>query len=163
MVRAMTTIRAFTVITAVITALASASVALADTPKAPADKKADKAPDKAAPAAPAAPDKPGKKESMSNADAEKFLAFFEKLIAIVVANQDDCAKMATAVNGHVDANQALIKEANDAKNKGKDLPPAVKEKLEKKAKEELQPAITKKCVNDKAVQAAFMRMGPGNK
>jgi hypothetical protein len=145
----MTLIRAVAAI-AVSTLLATGSVALADTPKPSADKKADKPADK-----PAA----DKKEMVSDAEAQKFLAFFEKLVSVVVANQDDCAKMATGINGHLDANQAMIQEMNEAKNKNKDLPPAIKEKLEKKVKDEFIPALTKKCGNDKTVQAALERMG----
>lgn len=166
----MITTRAFTttataVIATILTILLGAAPAFADTKapdkkadKAPAEKAADKAPagDKAAPA-----DHAAKKEVLSEAEAKKFLTFFEKLVSIVVATQDDCAKMASGLNAHIDANQALIKEANDAKNKGKDLPPSVREKLEKKTKDELQPAVTKKCVGDKTVQAAFMRLSSG--
>jgi hypothetical protein len=152
----MTTIRAFTIIAA----LASASAALAD----PAPAKKPDAPAKA-PAAPAAPapatDKPAasKKEVVSDADAQKFLAFFDKLVSIVVANQDDCTKMAAGINGHMDANQPLIKAANDARSSNKDLPPTVKEKIEKRAKEDFVPALTKKCAQDQGVQNALMRMG----
>jgi hypothetical protein len=148
----MTLIRAFTAI-AVSTLLATGSiagsVALADTPKPSADKKADKPADKPA----------DKKEMVSDADAQKFLAFFEKLVNIVVANQDDCVKMAAGINGHLDGNQAMIQAMNEAKNKNKDLPAAIKEKLEKKVKDEFVPALTKKCGTDKTVEAALGRMG----
>jgi hypothetical protein len=164
----MITTRAFTVTAQAVVAtflttilLGTAAPAFADT-KAP-DKKADKAPADKAPAGDkAAPtDSAPKKEVLSEAEAKKFLTFFEKLVSIVVATQDDCAKMASGINAHIDANQALIKEANEAKNKGKDLPPSVRDKLEKKTKDELQPAVTKKCVSDKPVQAAFMRLSSG--
>jgi len=162
----MTTTRVCTAIAAAILAVIVAAIvpgapALADPPARPAaDKKADKAapaPDKAAPA----PDKTEKKESVSDADAKRFADFFDKLVAIVVANQDDCVKMAAGVNGHIDANQALIKEMNDPKNKNKELPAAAKERIQKKVRDELTPAITKKCSTDKGVEAAFNRMGAG--
>lgn len=166
----MTTIRAYPGITAAILVAIVAVIvapevfpgigsgtraAFADPPAKPAaDKKADK------PAAPA-PDKSEKKEMVSDADAKKYADFFEKLIAIVVATQDDCVKMATGINGHIDANQALIKEMNGPKNNNKELPPAVKERIQKKVRDELTPAITKKCSTDKGVEAAFNRMGAG--
>ena len=98
---------------------------------------------------------------MSDADASGSLDFFDKLVAIVVANQDDCVKMAAGINGHIDANQALIQEMNASKNDHKELPPAVRERIQNKARDELTPAITKKCSTDKGVEAAFNRMGAG--
>lgn len=157
----MTTTRVSTAIAAaIVAAVALITVpgsALADpakpAPAAPAgDKKADK------PAAPAAPAAGDKKEVVSEAEAKKFVDFFDKLVAVVVANQDDCAKMTTGINGHIDANQALVKELNDPKNSNKELPPASKQHIDKKVREELTPAITKKCAGDKAVMAAFGRM-----
>jgi hypothetical protein len=96
-------------------------------------------------------------ETISEADAQRFVVFFDKLIAIVVANQDDCPKMAAGIHAHVDANDALLKQLADAKAHSKQLPPAVKAKIEQKIKNELSPAL-KKCVQDKAVQAALSRM-----
>ena len=157
----MTMTRVFKVIAATIIAmiitLGAGSVAFAEpAAKPPADKKADKpAADKT--------DKTDKKEILSDAEAQKFVAFFDKLVSIVVANKDDCAKMAAGVNAHIDANQALMSQMNDAKNQNKDLPAAVKEKLEKKFKDEFLPALTAKCGKDKTVQAAIERMGAPKK
>lgn len=139
----MTTIRAFTVITILGAALVTRSAAFAEPPA--------KAPDKTA------------KEAISEADAEKFVAFFDKLVAIAVANKEDCAKMAAGFNAHIEANQALLKEAHAAKSAGRQLPASAKEKIEKKTKEEFVPAISKKCSTDKTVQAALMRMAPDRK
>src|SRR5215468_1120036 len=97
------------------------------------------------------------RETVSDADAQRYLAFFEKLTAVVVANQRDCAKMAAAIDAHVEANQALVKELADAKARNKQLPPAVKAKIGKKIKDELQPAL-QKCAQDKAVKSALERM-----
>jgi tRNA U34 5-carboxymethylaminomethyl modifying GTPase MnmE/TrmE len=123
-------------------AIALAAPALAAPPaKPPAEKPADK---------PA-------REPVSDADAQRYLSFFEKLVAIVVANQNDCARMAAAIDAHVEANQALVKEVAEAKNRQKELPPAVKAKIQQKVKDELQPAL-QKCVQDKAVKAALERL-----
>ncbi|HEU4731562.1 MAG TPA: hypothetical protein VFT22_26890 [Kofleriaceae bacterium] len=130
-----------------------AAPALAEPPARPA---AEKKPDKPAAGSPG-DDKPAK-TTVSDADAQRFYAFIEKLIAIVVANQDDCVKMAAGVNAHVDANRALIKEAADLKAQNKALPPAIKDKLSHKFKEELEPAIKKKCSNDPAVREAFLKI-----
>ena len=146
----MSLIRTFTLLAA----LGAASLTFADTPKAPAqaDKKADK------PAAKA--DDKGKKEPLSQATADKFIAFFDKLVDIAVANKDECAKMATAVNAHVDANQALLKEIADAKAQNKEAPQAMKDHVTQKTRDELQPAMAK-CSQDKAVITAFGRLRGG--
>ncbi|MGH9888076.1 MAG: hypothetical protein ACREBE_21260 [bacterium] len=142
----------------VMAALTAAPLAWADTPKAaPAEKKADKPADKPA----AKPD--AKKEPLSAATAERFMAFFDKLVDIVVANKDDCTKMASAVNAHVDANQALLKEIADAKAANKEPPAAMKDHVMQKTKDELQPAMMAKCSQDKGVMAAFNRIRPGAK
>ena len=174
----MTTIRACTTLAAALRAgataamlavtIASSTPALADPPAKPAadpkaDSKAEKKTDK--PAAPAAKpdpsDKSEKKELLSDADAKRFSDFFDKLVTIVVATQEDCVKMAAGINHHIDANQTVINTLTDPKNKDKRLPPAVEERIQKKARDELTPAITKKCADDKGVEAAFNRIGGG--
>lgn len=157
----MITIRARTWLTAAVLAGATAAMlavaaaptaAFADPPARPAPGKpgrSDKDKDK---------DRPAKPELVSDADAQRFSDFFDKLVTIVVATQDDCVKMAAGVNGHIDANLALI---NEMGGPSKELPPAVKERIQKKARDELTPAIVKKCSTDKGVEAAFKRMGAG--
>jgi len=100
---------------------------------------------------------PAHAETISDADAQRFVVFFDKFIAVVVAAHDDCPRMATAIHAHLDANEALLKQFADAKAHNKQLPPAVKAKIEQKIKNELSPAL-KKCVQDKAVQVALSRM-----
>lgn len=136
--------RTYTAIAATLAAaIALAAPALAEPPvKPPAEKPpAEKPP----------------RETVSDADAQRYLAFFEKLVAVVVANQNDCAKMAAAIDAHVEANQALVKEVALAKQRNKQMPPAVKAKIQQKVKDELQPAL-QKCVQDKAVKAALERL-----
>lgn len=152
----MSMIRTLAMLVAIIAVSTASSRAFAEPPKAPAEKTSPKPTDKPT-------DKPGAdssapKTTVSDADAQRFYAFIEKLVAIVVSTQDDCAKMAAGVNGHVDANKALLKEVSEMRAQNKTLPPAVKERMEKKFKDELQPAITKKCSKDKPVMDAFMRI-----
>lgn len=165
----MMTIRACTTLAAALRAgataallavtIASSTPALADPPARP-DPKAEKKTDK--PAAPTAkPDKSETKQFVSDADARRFSDFFDKLVTIVVATQEDCVKMAAGINGHIDANQALITALTDPKNKDKRLPPAVEDRIQKKARDELTPALLKKCSEDKGVETAFNRMGAG--
>ncbi len=142
-------VRMFTIVAA----LSAGATAFADTPaKAPADKKAP-ATDKAPAPAPA-------KTELTEAEAAKFVAFFDKLVDIAVQNKQDCTKMAAGINAHIDANQALLKAAADAKNANKELPKSAKDKIEKRTKDELAPAIMTKCGQDQGVMNAFMRMKP---
>jgi hypothetical protein len=114
------------------------------TPDAPADKPADK---------------PAAKVEVSKADADRFAAFFNKLIDLIVANQDDCAKMTTSMNGLFDANAALIKDGKEAQKAGTALPKDIKDKMDARIEKEMVPALKKKCFGDKGVQAAMQRMG----
>ena len=159
----MSMIRTLAVTAAVTVAAWAAPLAWADTPKAPAEKKADKPADKPAKPDAKGDDKSAKREPLAQATAERFMAFFDKLVEIVVANKDDCTKMASAVNAHVDANQPLLKEIADAKASNKEPPAAMKDHVMQKTKDELQPAMMAKCSQDKGVMAAFNRIRPGAK
>jgi hypothetical protein len=157
----MSMIRTFTMIAA----LGAATMAFAEPPKAPAqaDKKADKPADKPAAKADAkADDKAGKREPLSQATADKFIVFFDKLVAMIVANKEDCTKMANSVNAHVDANQPLLKEIAEAKEQHKEPPQAMKDHVLQKTRDELQPAMAK-CGQDKAVMTALSRLRSGGK
>jgi hypothetical protein len=146
----MSKIRTFTML-AVLTA---STAAYADKPAPPAAKPADK------PAAKPADKAPAPKTPLTEAESQRFYAFFDKLVSVVVTNKDDCVKMAAGVNAHIDASQQLLKDANDAKAAGKELPQAVKDKIAKKSTDELLPAMKAKCAGDKAVGDAFMRLKP---
>jgi hypothetical protein len=124
------------------------SAALADTAPAPA-------PSKPAPA-PKAPPKEAPKTDAPTAEVEKFLVFFDKLVDIAVVNKDDCAKMATGLNGHIDTNKALLDKAAEAQAKGQKLPDAARERMMKSAGK-LMGAM-QKCGNDPGVQAALKRL-----
>src|SRR5258708_26611591 len=54
-------------------------------------------------------------------EIQKYLAFFEKFAATIVADKDDCGKMATDANALLDANQALLKTAQAQQGQMKDL------------------------------------------
>ena len=126
-----------------------------------ADKKAPATDAKPAPTTPVAPVTPAKEE-ISTADAEKFLAFFNKFADVMVANKDDCTKMAAGLNKVIDQNQAMIKMANESKNSGKKLPKAVEDKMMKRVMSDVAPAM-QKCQNDQGVMDAMKRMDGGAK
>jgi len=122
-----------------IIALAGASTVYADTPaKAPVEKKA--------------PDKAPAKEEISAADAAKVEKFFNDFVDAIVKNQDACPKMAGAINTLLKDNEAWIVKMADT---GKDLPPAVKGKLQKRQGEMMTGVM--KCKDDKDVNAAMQR------
>lgn len=97
-----------------------------------------------------------KREEVSQADGEKMLAFYNKFVDTIVANKENCAKMAKDVNGVIDANADAVKLANDAKTANKVLPKALEEKMMARVKE-LMPAM-QKCGADKDVKAALARL-----
>ncbi|HEY4057695.1 MAG TPA: hypothetical protein VGM39_13865 [Kofleriaceae bacterium] len=124
-------------------------VAHADTkPAAPAPK-ADKA-------APPAKD-PAPAKVMSDADAKRFLTFFNSLIDTVVQNQENCPKMASSLTTLFTKNSKLLEDAKKMTAAGVDLPKEAKDKIDARSKNELVPALQKKCMNDKDVQAALMK------
>jgi len=154
----MSTIRTLTMIAA----LAAGAVACHDKPanKAASTDKAAGADKASGAATPGSADKPatGAKEVIPEADAQRFYAFIEQLVTIAVANEDDCAKLAAAINAHIDANKALVADAGAMMKQNKEMPPAIKEKMNKKFKDELRPAVTKKCGTDKSVMDAFRNL-----
>jgi len=96
---------------------------------------------------------------VSKAETEKVIAFFNKFIDIIVANQDDCPKMASAISALADANKQLIADGKKAKAAGLQLPPEYKARMEARVKNDMLPALKKKCGNDKAVGEAIGKMG----
>jgi hypothetical protein len=95
---------------------------------------------------------------VSRADMERFLAFFEKLVDTIVADKDNCPKMAGDVNALVDANADLLKKAAEAKASGQKPPADLKERADKTAKRMIDGLGN--CMNDKGVQNAIERMNP---
>ena len=144
----MSLIRSF----AIAAILAAPVVAMADTPK------AAPAPTKPSPDVTKKDAAPPAKTEVSKAEAEKFVAFFNKLIDVIVANQDDCTKMASGISTFIDSNQALIAEGKAAKNSNKELPKEYKDKMDARISKDMLPALKKKCITDKGVQAAMQKM-----
>jgi hypothetical protein len=144
-------LRSFTIIAA----LAGASTVYAEDKK--AAPPAAKAPDTKA----GAGDKKDAGTEVSKAEAEEFYKFFEKFVDAIVANKDNCEKMAGAINGVIDSNMALVKKANEAKAAGKKLPKEMEQKMMEKVKV-MMPGM-QKCGTDKKVQDALKRMDAGEK
>jgi hypothetical protein len=148
----MSTIRTLTMIAALTAGTVACHGKTAD--KAAADKAAtDKAAAPAPAMAPGSADTPppAAKELIPEADAQRFYTFIEQLTTIAVANQDDCVKLAAAIHAHIDANKAVVADAGAMMKQHKELPPSVNEKMNKKFKDELGPAVTKKCGKDPSV------------
>lgn len=143
----MTALRSFTLLAV----LAAATTAFAQSPQ-PKDAPAKKAPAKTEKAQP--------KQEVPPADVERYLAFFNKFVDTLKANQNDCSKMAGAINSLIDANQPVIKMAQEAKAKGLELPASAKEKMMARMRELQEPM--QKCGGDAKVQAAMMRMDSKN-
>ena len=94
------------------------------------------------------------KSEASKADVDKWTAFFDKTVDIVVADKADCNKMAGDLTKHIDANQEILKKAQEAKAKGQTLPKDAQDHMAAGA-QKLFTALKEKCLNDKGVQAAI--------
>jgi peptidyl-prolyl cis-trans isomerase A (cyclophilin A) len=93
---------------------------------------------------------------LSAADTAKLLAFFDKLIPAMIANKDDCPKMAKTVNGLVDANKPMLKSVMKQLTSGKALPPEAEKKLTERMGQDAQSLMT--CLSDPTVGEAMKRV-----
>ena len=94
-------------------------------------------------------------------EARAWLALFDKVVDTVVANREDCTKMATNLDSVIDANQDAIAMARDARAKGKRLPQSAQQRMLEGAKRML--AALDKCGRDEKVEAAFKRIDLGGR
>ncbi|MDB4955236.1 MAG: hypothetical protein JWO36_2805 [Myxococcales bacterium] len=90
------------------------------------------------------------------AELSQFLAFFDKLVDIIVVDKDNCAKMAPDINAHIDANTEILKKAREANKTNAKLPKEAQDHMTKSS-QRMMGAI-QKCGNDKGVQTAMMRL-----
>ncbi|MCX5740937.1 MAG: hypothetical protein NT062_00395 [Proteobacteria bacterium] len=97
---------------------------------------------------------PEKKE-VDAANVTKWLAFFDQVVDVVVANKDTCDKMATDLDGLFTRNVDLIKIANEAKAKGMKLPKDAQDHMMTGIKK-MGPAM-QACMKNEKVKAAFAR------
>ena len=97
--------------------------------------------------------------TVSEADAQKFLAFFDKFVDTAVADKASCTKMAADMNSEIDANKALLDKARAAANSGKKLPKDAQQHM-MQAGQRMVPAM-QACGSDKGVQAALQRLNVG--
>lgn len=133
---------------------AAAPVAAAD--KAPA-------PDGKGPvAAPAAKDPvkdPAKdtgKTDVGAADVQQYLAFFDKFVSYIDADQNDCEKMAKDLSAHLDASHALLMKAKAAHDAGKTLPETARQHIMSTAPK-MAPGV-QKCNSNEKVMAALQKI-----
>jgi cyclophilin family peptidyl-prolyl cis-trans isomerase len=96
-------------------------------------------------------------KEVSVADAGKLLAFFDQLIAAMLVDKDDCARMASTVDGLVTANAAMLKGVMKQLAEGKALPKDAEAKLT--ARMSKDAAALDKCASDQAVGNAMKRIG----
>lgn len=108
----------------------------------------------------AQPDKQAPAE-VTPSEARAWIVVFDKVVDAVVAHRQDCSKMATELNGVVDANQDAIAIARDAKAKGKKLPPSAQQHMLDGMRRMV--AALDKCGRDEKVGAAFKRIDLGGR
>jgi hypothetical protein len=105
-----------------------------------------------------APDKQAPAE-VTPSEARAWISLFDKIVDTVVANKDDCGKMAGDINAVVDANAETIKIARDAKAKGKKLPTSAQQHMLDGMRRMV--GALDKCGRDEKVGAAFKRIDLG--
>ena len=123
---------------------------------------------RAAAAEPPAPRAPASKAApageISKADADKWISLLQRMVDIIVDNQNDCANLASQVSSFVDANRDIIEKANAATRAGKTLPAETQQRTNALLGR-MFPAL-QKCQGDAKVQAALDKLGlrgPGSK
>ena len=97
-----------------------------------------------------------KDDVVSEVDAAKFLAFFDKIVDAAVADKGSCDKMASDIAAIIDANKDVVAAASKAKAAGKQLPAAAKQHVMDGVNKML-PAVQDCSSNDK-VKAAFEKL-----
>ena len=93
---------------------------------------------------------------LSAADTAALVGFFEQLITVMLANKDDCPKMAKAIDGHVTRNATMLRAVIKQLTAGKVLPAAAEQKLSARMSSESQSLAT--CMADTAVFEAMKRL-----
>ncbi len=93
---------------------------------------------------------------LSAADSAKILSFFDKLIPVMIANKDDCPKMAKAIDALVNQNAAMLRVVMKQLSSGKVLPPADEQKLTERMSKDAQSLMT--CLSDPTVAGAMKRI-----
>jgi hypothetical protein len=134
----------------------------ATAPAAAADKAA--ASDKgAAPAAAKAPATPAKdapkdtsKTDIGPAEVQQYLAFFDKFVGYIDADQNDCDKMAKDLSAHLYASHALLMKAKAAHDAGKTLPETARQHIMSTAPK-MAPGV-QKCNSNEKVMAALQKI-----
>ena len=94
----------------------------------------------------------------SRADMEKYVVLFEKFADMVVADKDNCPRMAADMNRFMDANAETIKKAAQAGTGNEKPPKDMQDRIEAAGRRMMDSLMT--CKNDKAVEAAMQRMHP---
>jgi hypothetical protein len=93
---------------------------------------------------------------VSDADLKRFLAFFDKLVDIVVNDKDSCTKMGADLNSLIDANKDLLAMAAQARASGKQLPPDAVKHIQD-SMQKMMPGMMN-CKDDANVKGAIARL-----
>ena|SRR5438874_5252640 len=91
-----------------------------------------------------------------SADIKRYLAFLDKIVDTVVADQDNCTKMGTDLSALIDANKDILEIAHKARAAGKTLPPDAMKHVQDNMKK-MGPGM-QKCHADKTVSAALAKL-----
>ena len=98
---------------------------------------------------------------MKPAAVTKWLAFFDKLVDTVVADQDSCERMATDVGTVIDTNRDSLALAHAARARHEKLPESAQEHMMEGVKK-MEPGI-ENCGGNDHVKAAFAKLEVADK
>ena len=99
---------------------------------------------------------PPKTETIPAADVQRWVGFFDKLVAAVEHNANKCDQMAADVSAVIDSNQTTIALARDARSKRKKLPDAAQQHMLDGVRR-MGPGI-ENCADNEKVKAAFSKL-----
>jgi hypothetical protein len=101
--------------------------------------------------------RPAVADEVARADVARWLAFFDKLVDTVVADQGKCPKMAADVQALIDANAELLRKAAQADRDHRKLPKDAQDHVDAGVRRMM--GGLQSCASDPAVQAAMGRLG----
>lgn len=94
--------------------------------------------------------------TVSQADVDQYLAFFDRFVGVMASDQDDCDKMAKDMGALLDANRAILMKAKAAQDAGKTLPEDARDHMVSAATK-VGPGVMK-CASNPKIAAVLQKI-----